>query len=131
VRLRLDGHALLWWLSDSRRVGARARACIADPRHVLHVGLATLWEIAIEVGPGRLDLPPNPASWLPRELAANRIAVRPVTLGHALAVEHLPPHHRDPFDRLLIVQARAEGPTPVTSDASIARYDVPILAAEA
>jgi PIN domain nuclease of toxin-antitoxin system len=131
VRLLLDAHALIWWLLDSRRIGARARASIADPRHVVYVSLATIWEIAIKVGLGRLDLPPNLESWLPRELAANRIALLPVTLAHTLAVEHLPGHHRDPFDRLLVVQAQAERLTLVTSDATIALYDVPILAAGA
>jgi PIN domain nuclease of toxin-antitoxin system len=118
VRLLLDTHALLWSLIGSRRLGSVARDAIEDPDNDVYVSPVSAWEIAVKRASGKLPVPPNVASWLPAELAASGFMDLPMTIPHALAVEALPPHHRDPFDRLLVAQARSEGLTLVTSDAS-------------
>ena len=80
--------------------------------------------MAIKVGVGKLAVPPDLTIWLPAQLAANRFLPLPISLQHALAVERLPRHHADPFDRLLIAQAAVEGLTIVTGDAQFERYNV-------
>ena len=127
MNLLLDTHALIWWLVSSRRLGERARALMRDPGTTVYVSVATAWEMSIKVGLGRLEIPSNVGSWLPAQLAANRFRLLPISLQHILAVEHLPGHHRDPFDRLLIAQARVERLTIVTSDATMPRYGVAVL----
>jgi PIN domain nuclease of toxin-antitoxin system len=127
VSLLLDTNALLWWLAGSRRLGRQARSSIGDPHNLVYVSAASAWEIAIKVALGKLDVPPNVATWLPAELAANRLTPLPIALSHALEVERLPQHHTDPFDRLLIAQAIAEGLTIVTGDAQFQRYNVPLV----
>ena len=124
--LLLDTNALLWALAGDRRLG-RARPIVADPRNAVSVSAASAWEIAIKVGLGKLRVPPDLATWLPAELAALRCTPLPITLDHALAVESLPRHHADPFDRLLIAQATVEGLTIVTGDPQIERYAVQVI----
>ncbi len=127
MALLLDTHVLLWWLIGSRRLGNRARAAIADPSSLVYVSAVCGWEIAVKRASGKLPVPPNVATWLPTEMASSGFLALPVTLDHAVAVEHLPPHHRDPFDRLLISQALFERLVLVTSDAAIPPYGVPLL----
>jgi PIN domain nuclease of toxin-antitoxin system len=130
VNLLLDTHALLWWLDDSPRLGREARAHIAEPRNPVWVSAATAWEIAIKAGLGRLDLGEPPEACLPRELERGGFRPLAVGLDHALAVRGLPRHHDDPFDRMLIAQARAEGLAIVSADKAFATYDVAIVPAD-
>lgn len=125
--LLLDTHVLLWWLQDSRKLGAQARDAIARPGTMVFVSAATAWEIAIKVRLGRLDLGEPPAVCLPRELARSAFESLAITPAHALAVADLPPLHSDPFDRLLVTQARLEHLRLVTGDAVLSGYDVPTL----
>ena len=127
MRLLLDTHVLLWWLIGSDRLGGNAREAIADLANTVYVSAASIWEIAIKRAQGKLPVPPDVSTWLPAEMTAYSFLAVPITVDHAAAVEHLPPHHRDPFDRLLIAQAQAEQLTLVTSDAAISRYDVALL----
>ncbi len=127
MSLLLDTNALLWWLIKSSRMGQQAYAAIADPQNRIYVSVASAWEIAIKVGLGKLSVPPNVASWLPARVVAERFMTLPIALDHALAVEHLPRHHGDPFDRLLIAQAAAEHLTIVTGDPVFALYNVSLL----
>ena len=126
MKLLLDTHALLWWLADDARLAEPARAEIADAANTVCVSAASAWELAIKARLGRLSMPDD----LGQQLLANSIVPMPVEVRHALAVRLLPDHHRDPFDRLLVAQAKTEGLTIVTADQSIPRYDVPVLAAE-
>lgn len=127
MNLLLDTHALLWWLADSPRLGKDAHQAIANSDHLVYVSAASAWEIAIKVRLGRLTAPPDVAAWLPAQLEANRLLQLPISVHHAAGVERLPPHHSDPFDRLLIAQALAEDLTLVTSDEKIERYGTRIL----
>jgi PIN domain nuclease of toxin-antitoxin system len=129
VRLLLDTHVLLWWLGDSRRLPAAWRRAIADADTQVLVSAATIWEIAIKRGLGkvRIDLPAEVSlAGLPRACGFEDLVVK---AEHAAAVQDLPPHHADPFDRLLIAQARYEGLTFVTADQAASRYDVARLPA--
>jgi PIN domain nuclease of toxin-antitoxin system len=123
----LDTHVLIWLLAGSPDLSQHVLDILSDPRHAVSVSVASAWEMAIKVGLGKLELPPDVRHWLPGELAAADLSVLPVTLEHALGVERLPRHHADPFDRLLIAQARAGGHTLVSADRIFDRYDVPLL----
>jgi PIN domain nuclease of toxin-antitoxin system len=125
VRLSLDTHTFLWWLDDPKLLSQAARRAIRDGRNTVYVSAAAVWEIAIKRSLGKLDAPND----LEAAMVANRFLPLPVTVAHALAVEVLPDHHRDPFDRLLIAQARHEGFRLVSRDPQVARYDVPLIVA--
>ena len=130
MNLLLDTQAILWWLTESSRLGLRARALIADPGNAAWVSAASVWEIAIKTSTGKLEMKGLPDERLPHEFARHRFRELPVTITHALAVGRLPRHHADPFDRLLVVQARLEGLTLVTSDSVLSAYGVPIERAD-
>jgi PIN domain nuclease of toxin-antitoxin system len=125
LRLLLDTHALLWWLADDPRLGKAARSALADPDNAAWVSSVSIWEARIKERLGKLRLPPSFAD----AVAASGFVELPFTVAHAHAVEHLPDHHRDPFDRALIAQAGAESLTLVTADARIGAYDVAVLPA--
>lgn len=127
MNLLIDTHVLIWLLAASPHLPDHIRNTLADRRHTLYLSIASTWEMAIKVGLGKLDLPPNLLAWLPGELDAAGIRLLPIELEHALGVETLPHHHRDPFDRVMIAQALADGMTIVTADHEFAQYDVPIL----
>src|SRR5437899_1163691 len=98
-----------------------------DPHAEVFVSVVTPWELAIKVPTGRLPLPSGLETWLPDRLGSDQFKLLDIRLQHVLAVEHLPRHHGDPFDRLLVAQAQVEGLTIVTADTSLTRYDVPVL----
>ena len=124
--LLLDTHAILWWLQDSRRLGARARKAILDPQASVYLSSASVWEIAIKSGLGRLRLRVDPEECIPALFAEGFLPL-PIGIHHALAVRTLPLHHADPFDRILIAQARSDSLTLVTADPQIEAYDVRTL----
>lgn len=124
MRLLLDTHALLWWVGDLPHLGARARAAIADADTV-HVSSVSAAEISIKRAKGKMDSPGD----LVGQLAANRFTELPFTLRHGEAMADLPPHHSDPFDRMLVAQARVEGLTLVSANRRLADYDVARLPA--
>ncbi len=124
MSLLLDTHVLLWVLMDDARLPAAARTAIEDGRTRVLVSAVSPWEITIKAGLGKLRAPDD----LLRQIAALRFEELDVTFAHALAVADLPDHHADPFDRLLIAQARTERLTLVTSDPAIRLYDVTVLA---
>lgn len=124
MRLLLDTHALLWWLADEG-LARPARDAIAEPANEIAVSAASAWEISIKKALGRLDAPDD----LEPQLEASGFDALPITIAHGLAAGALPRHHEDPFDRLLIAQARIEGLTIVTRDARFKEYDVALLPA--
>ncbi len=123
MRLLLDTHVFLRLLSSPERLGG-ALSTLEDPGNELLVSSASSWEIAIKVRLGRLELPGDPRRYVPDRLRA--IGAEPLAIEHhhALGVVDLPMLHRDPFDRLLVAQARHLGLTIVTADAHIPLYDV-------
>jgi PIN domain nuclease of toxin-antitoxin system len=125
VKLLLDTQLLLWAASEPARLKAATRRLLEDPRHELLFSAASIWEVSIKASLGRSDFDADPRV-LRRGLLDNGYAELPVTGAHAAAVLDLPPHHRDPFDRLLVAQAQVEGITLLTADATVARYPGPI-----
>jgi PIN domain nuclease of toxin-antitoxin system len=124
VNLLLDTHALLWFLDDDAQLVPTAKARIEDPANRKLVSVATGWEIAIKVGLKKLDLGEPATTFLPRELATNGFDLLGIELAHATFVETLPPHHKDPFDRLLVAQALIEKLPLVSADAIFDQYGV-------
>ncbi len=124
MNLLLDTHALLWFLADDPPLTPTAKALIEDPGNRKLVSVASCWEIAIKVALKKLDLGESAKTFLPRELAANGFDLLAIELAHATFVEALPPHHKDPFDRLLIAQAIIEGLSLVSADAILDQYGV-------
>ena len=127
MNLLLDTHLLLWAAGAPDRLPAVARDLIKDPGNILIFSVASLWEIAIKRGLGRDDFRVDPRL-LRRGLIDNGYAELAITSEHVVTVDSLPPLHRDPFDRLLIAQATAEGVTLLTSDKALAAYPGPIRA---
>jgi len=125
MNLLLDTHVLLWWLDDNQALGKRARAAIADGKNLIFVSAAVIWEIRIKQALGKLILPADFRNVLEQQPFQSLA----VTAEHAHALEGLPFHHRDPFDRILIAQARSEGFTLVTRDPVFARYKTPRILA--
>ena len=121
-RLLLDTQAFLWWRINSSRLGARGRAAIASADLVL-ISVASAWEVAIKMALGKLTLPEPFAAGV-RDSGFDPLAVE---FEHTEEVSRLPHHHRDPFDRMLIAQARVERITLVTSDSQFNRYEVDLL----
>ena len=131
MNLLLDTQALLWWKEGSRKLGRLARRAIESEAATVRVSAASAWEIAIKIRAGRLTLAEPLHLWMPDRLVQEGFLPLGVTVEHAVAVALLPEHHQDPFDRLLIAQARAEGLTVVTSDVAFDDYDVKVLDARA
>ena len=122
-RLLVDTHALLWWLTDDPALSPAARDAIADPVSEPFVSAASVWEIAIKRSLGKLEAPEDLAA----TLLAGGAEPLPIGLEHAAAVETLPWHHRDPFDRLLIAQAMVERAALVSHDAVFSTYDLRVV----
>ena len=125
MKLLLDTNALLWWLVDPAFVAQPAREAIADGSVAVAVSAATAFEISTKAAIGKLTFDGDLAAHMERE----GFDELPLTIVHAVAAGSLPLIHRDPFDRLLIGQARCEGMTVATRDATFERYGVPVLAA--
>lgn len=125
MNLLLDTHVLLWWLTDEPSLSADAREAIRNPDNAVFLSAAVIWEIRIKEAIGKLELPAD----FRQVLGEQSFREIGVTVEHAHEVGLLPPVHRDPFDRMLVAQARREGFTIVTRDASIPLYEVPVIGA--
>lgn len=124
MRALLDTHTFLWWNIDDPQLSPIARDFIVDRRNELYFSAASAWEIAIKAGRGKLVLPEPPEKYVATRLALHRIHALPIQLSHALRVYELPELHRDPFDRLLVVQSQMEDLPILTADENIRRYSV-------
>lgn len=122
----LDTHVFLWLLAEPERLGDHIGS-LQDPGNELFLSAASSWEIAVKVQIGRLDLPDEPKRYVPDRMRAIGVEPLPVRHTHALAVCELPTLHRDPFDRLLVAQARELRMRVVTAEPQIARYEVETL----
>jgi PIN domain nuclease of toxin-antitoxin system len=124
VRLLIDTHALFWWLTDNRRLSGAAGAAIDDPKNDLLVSAVVGYELAYKQASGRISRVPDS---LPRQLQRAGIMVLPLSLNHALAAAALPGPHRDPWDRIMMAQAFAEGLAVITIDPRFSEYGVPVI----
>jgi PIN domain nuclease of toxin-antitoxin system len=123
LKLLLDTHAALWWLAGEELIGREAESYLTDETNQVLLSAAVVWEVAIKRSLGKLEAPTDFASTL---LGAG---VQPlaVSLDHAEAVEHLPWHHRDPFDRMLVAQASIEGAAVVSRDQRLLAYGITLI----
>jgi PIN domain nuclease of toxin-antitoxin system len=119
----LDTQAFLWFLGGDRRLSAQARAVFRLPKAELYLSAVSAWEMANKSSLGRLELPKPLDPFLEDRLAEGFLPL-PVDWRHAAAVQDLPFHHRDPFDRMLAAQAQVEGMTLVTSDKAFKPYKI-------
>ncbi|MET8327174.1 type II toxin-antitoxin system VapC family toxin [Streptomyces sp. NPDC005181] len=122
MRLLLDTHVILWWLDDSSELSGEVKDLL-DTEPSVYVSAVSAWEIAIKQSLGKLDGPED----LAERVRDSQFTPLPITAGHGVRAGRLPAHHRDPFDRILIAQARTEGMTIVTRDKWIPHYDVPVM----
>ena len=127
MALLLDTHVFLWLVDDPGRLPSAAADAVSVPDVTLYLSVASAWELSIKVGLGKISLPLPPLEFLATRLERTDTALLGVSLSHALAVADLPRHHGDPFDRMLICQARAQGLTLVSGDPAMRAYDVPVL----
>lgn len=123
MKLLLDTHAALWWLVGDERFGEQAERCLTDADNQVLLSAAVVWEVAIKRSLGKLEAPDD---FAPTLLGAGAQPLG-ISLDHAASVEHLPWHHRDPFDRLLIAQAGVERAAVISSDKAFLPYDVPLI----
>jgi PIN domain nuclease of toxin-antitoxin system len=124
MKLLLDTHAFIWWASESERLSERVRILLADGQNALYFSVASAWEIQIKVQIGKLNTDEPLSLTISKQQKRNNLRLIAVTLEHALAIEQLPMHHKDPFDRLLIAQARVENLTLVTHDSILTQYPI-------
>ena len=122
MRLLLDTHALLWFVSAHPQLSQTAQQAIADPNNQKLVSLVSIWEIAIKYSLGRLDLKMPLEDFVSQHLTPSKVAILPITVPHVLKVASLPHYHRDPFDRLLIAQAMTENVMVVSADSAFDQY---------
>ena len=125
MNLLLDTHVLLWWLNDQPVLSKKSRAAIAEGKNLVFVSAVVVWEIRIKEALGKLEIPRNFRS----VLESQPFEMLDMTVEHAHAVKDLPVHHRDPFDRMLIAQAKVEGFTLLTHDARLKKYKVSLMEA--
>jgi PIN domain nuclease of toxin-antitoxin system len=125
MKLLLDTHAWLWWLSDPEQLDAEASRAIAAPENLVAVSAATVWEVANKRSRGKLGFEGEPVV----AVAEGGFEPLPISLAHAAAAGALPRHHPDPFDRMLIAQAQIEGLTVVTRDRAFDNYEVDLMGA--
>jgi len=122
-RLLLDTHTLLWWLANDTKLGPDTKEIIADNRNIVFVSAVTGWEISIKKASGKLEVPDD----LDSLIEAENFEHLPISFFHGEQAGALPTHHKDPFDRMLIAQAQAEGLVIVTNDKIIPKYGVKVL----
>ncbi len=122
----LDTHAFLWALAGDARMSRHARDIFAGPAD-LSLSIASIWEILIKVQSGKLNFPRPAGPYVLSKLAENRIKSLPISIDHLLALERLPMHHRDPFDRILIAQGLEEKLPIITSDPLFRNYPVEVI----
>jgi len=129
MRLLLDTHVWLWWQMAPERIKPEATRQIADSENAIFLSTVSSWEMAIKIAAGKLQLPRPLDQMVPDCLLADDIQTLPVQHHHCFELARLPMHHRDPFDRMLVSQARQEDLTIVTADPMFGRYEVRLLSA--
>jgi PIN domain nuclease of toxin-antitoxin system len=127
LKLLLDTHAFIWFAGENTRLSPVARTALNDPDNVLWLSDASVWEMAIKVQLGKLKFPQPFDTKIFEALHRTQVNILPISTRHVAAISTLPLLHRDPFDRILVVQTQAENCTFVTHDPLIPPYGIPIL----
>lgn len=124
MKVLLDTHVFIWWITNDLQLPHSIRGIIADGNNELFLSAASCWEIAIKAQLGRIKLPVKPDTFISDQMAMNAIQGLPIQPSHALHVFNLPNLHRDPFDRIIIAQSQLERLPVITSDTLIAQYKI-------
>lgn len=127
MRLLLDTHIFIWWADQSEKLSRATLSALEDEANELLLSVASVWEMQLKIQLGKLKLSLPLKELVKNQQETNDLMVSPITLTHVLALEALPSHHKDPFDRLLIAQGIAEGFTIVTADSQFSAYSVKLL----
>jgi PIN domain nuclease of toxin-antitoxin system len=127
VKVLLDTHCFLWWISEKEKLNREATRIIARGENTVYFSAASAWEIAIKTSIGKLGLPPPPRSFVPAQVAEQGMTPLPIDQVHALHAGTLPLLHKDPFDRLLVAQARIEDLPILTADRKLLPYGVKVI----
>lgn len=127
MKLLLDTHVFIWWVSDAQRLSPVVLSAFCDPANELLISIVSVWELQIKVQLGKLTLGQSLADTMDRQLQEPYFGLLNLNLQHLWMLEQLSPHHGDPFDRLLAAQATVEGMTLVTKDHVFQHYNVPLL----
>ena len=128
MSILVDTHVLLWAVGIEGRLSDSAKTLLGDPNETVCFSAASSWEIAIKWSKGRLTLPGKPSEIINGIMAASGMTKLPISIEDSCEVAELPFHHKDPFDRLLIAQARRHGLRLMTADPILERYDVDVIA---
>jgi PIN domain nuclease of toxin-antitoxin system len=127
MKLLLDTHAFIWWASEPQRLSQKVLTLCQDRANALMISVASIWEMQIKLQLGRLRLTLPLRNLIESQQQANNLQVLPIELSHVLALDNLPLHHRDPFDRLLIAQSNVEDAPLVSMDRAFSEYQVKLL----
>ena len=127
MKLLLDTHIFIWWADQPEKLSPAALSALEDEANELLLSVASVWEMQIKIQLGKLKLNLPLKEIVKNQQETNDLTVSPVALTHVLALDALPFHHKDPFDRLLIAQSSAEGLTIVTADSQFSAYSVKLL----
>jgi PIN domain nuclease of toxin-antitoxin system len=127
MKLLLDTHTFIWWDSDPAKLSPQALGLCQDRANVILLSVVSVWEMQIKWQLGKLQLRLPLAETIASQQQTNQIEVLPGNLAHVLALESLPAHHKDPFDRILIAQARQVDAVLVSNDLVFARYQIEVL----
>ena len=123
----LDTHSFLWFINGDRNLSGYALDLITNPKHVIYLSVASLWEMAIKISVEKLKFDEPFRTFIPQQLAINSITTLDINFDHLTDVAHLPLHHKDPFDRLIISQSRINNIPIIGKDAKFDFYDVEII----
>lgn len=127
MRLLLDTHIFIWFVLSPNQLSATALAAIQNPQNRIFLSLVSAWEMSIKSGLGKLNLTQPIEPFVEDQARRNRFEILPITLPHIAAVERLPQHHRDPFDRLLIAQSLTEAMPLISADGAFDPYSVSLI----
>ena len=127
MKLLLDTHIFIWWVDQPEKLSPAALSALKDEANELLLSVASVWEMQIQIQLGKLKLSLPLKELINNQLETNDLTVSPVALTHVLALDSLPFHHKDPFDRLLIAQSVEEELTIVTTDSQFSAYSVKLL----
>lgn len=126
MKYLLDTHAMIWFFENDKQLPEKIRSVISDGNNIIYASIASIWEIAIKVGLGKLELTLT-TDMIFEQIEKDDFILLAITNEPINIVQTLPHHHRDPFDRMIIAQAKAENCTVITRDAAFDAYDAPVL----
>ena len=126
MKILLDTHVFLWAITDSPRLSVQQRELFLDEVNELHLSVASMWEMLIKAGLGKLPLPEPAIEYLVRQMEKNRILLLPIRIAHLAELQKLPLLHRDPFDRMLVAQVRAEKFRMLSVDERMREYGIEV-----